>query len=114
MRRARVRADLGVRRGDRVATRAWSRRRHLELYWAIPLSGAVLHTLNFRLSAEDLTYIINHAGDSVIFVDEIVWPVLAAIRDRLTTVRTIVVMCDGAPSTGGHPDAKADVPSGLT
>jgi fatty-acyl-CoA synthase len=102
--------DLGVRRGDRVATLAWNSHRHLELYWAIPLSGAVLHTLNFRLSAQDLTYIINHAGDTVVFVDASVWPVLAAIRDRLTTVRTIVVMHDGPPSFGGATAVPADVP----
>jgi fatty-acyl-CoA synthase len=85
---------LGLKKGDRVATLAWNSHRHLELYWAAPLSGAVLHTLNFRLSAQDLTYIINHAGDTVIFVDASVWPVLAAIRDRLTTVRHVVVMRD--------------------
>ena len=101
--------DLGVRKGDRVATLAWNSHRHLELYWAIPLSGAVLHTLNFRLSAQDLTYIINHAGDSVIFVDASVWPVLAAIREQLTTVRAIVVMRDGPPSTR-QPGAAAECP----
>jgi fatty-acyl-CoA synthase len=101
---------LGVRKGDRVATLAWNSHRHLELYWAVPLSGAVLHTLNFRLSAQDLTYIINHAGDSVIFVDAAVWPVLAAIRDTLTSVRTIVVMQDGAPAAAGQPAPPADLP----
>jgi fatty-acyl-CoA synthase len=105
--------DLGVGKGDRVATLAWNSHRHLELYWAIPLSGAVLHTLNFRLSAQDLTYIINHAGDSVIFVDTAVWPVLAAIRDKLTTVRTIVVMRDGPPSVGGHAGPEAEIPGDL-
>ena len=60
------------------------------------------------LSAADLTYIINHAGDTVIFVDGSVWPTLAAIRDRLTTVRTIVIMHDGAPA-GGAP-IPADLP----
>jgi fatty-acyl-CoA synthase len=98
--------DLGVGRGDRVATLAWNSHRHLELYWAVPLSGAVLHTLNFRLSATDLTYIVNHAGDTVIFVDASVWPTLAAIRDRLTTVRAIVVMHDGA-------DRPAPIPADL-
>ena len=102
--------DLGVRKGDRVATLAWNSHRHLELYWAIPLSGAVLHTLNFRLSAADLTYIINHAGDTVIFVDASVWPVLAAIRDRLPAVRAIVVMRDGAPAFGGDAPGPADLP----
>jgi fatty-acyl-CoA synthase len=88
-------AALGVRRGDRVATFAWNSHRHLEIYWAAPLSGAILHTLNIRLSPLDLTYIINHAGDSVIFVDASLWPTLAAIRDKLTTVRKIVIMPDG-------------------
>ena len=73
---------LGIRRGDRVATFAWNSHRHLELYWAAPLSGAILHTLNIRLSPADLTYIINHAGDSIIFVDASLWPVIAGIRDN--------------------------------
>ena len=103
MRLAGLLRELGVRAGDRVATLAWNSHRHLELYWAIPLSGAVLHTLNFRLSAQDLTYIVNHAGDSVIFVDASVWPTLAAIRERLTTVRTIVVMQDGVSAAGAPP-----------
>jgi len=95
---------LGITKGERVATLAWNSHRHLELYWAAPLSGAVLHTLNFRLSAQDLTYIINHAGDSVIFADASVWPVLAPIRDRLTTVKRIVIMRD---------TPEAAVPAGL-
>ena len=56
---------LGVKPGDRVATFAWNHYRHLELYFAVPSMGAVLHTLNLRLSAEQLTYIVNHAEDSV-------------------------------------------------
>src|SRR5207244_4762077 len=73
-------AALGVRRGDRVATFAWNSHRHLELYWAVPLSGAILHTLNIRLSPLDLTYLVNHAGDSVILADASLRPVPAAIR----------------------------------
>ncbi|HEX9818532.1 MAG TPA: long-chain fatty acid--CoA ligase [Methylomirabilota bacterium] len=108
LRLAGVLRDLGVRKGDRVATLAWNSHRHLELYWAIPLSGAVLHTLNFRLSAPDLTYIVNHAGDSVLFVDAGVWPVFAAIRDRCPGIRAVVVMPDGASSV-----ASGEIPSGL-
>jgi len=95
---------LGLRKGDRVATLAWNSHRHLEIYWAAPLSGCVLHTLNFRLSAQDLTYIVNHAEDSVIFADASVWPVLEAIRDKIPSVRRIVIMRD-------TPDAT--VPAGL-
>jgi fatty-acyl-CoA synthase len=94
MRLAGVLRDLGVRKGDRVATLAWNSHRHLEVYWAAPLSGAVLHTLNFRLSAQDLTYIINHAGDSVILADASVYPMLAGIRDKIPGVKHIVVMAD--------------------
>jgi len=100
MRLAGALAALGVRRGDRVATFAWNSHRHLELYWAVPLSGAILHTLNIRLSAHDLTYIINHAGDSIIFADASLLPLLGAFRDALPTVRRIVVMPDGAGAVG--------------
>src|SRR5256885_1949274 len=95
---------LGLRKGDRVATLAWNSHRHLEIYWAAPLSGYVLHTLNFRLSAQDLTYIVNHAEDAVIFADASMWPVLEAIRDKIPSVRRIVIMRD-------TPDAT--VPAGL-
>ena len=95
---------MGLRKGDRVATLAWNSHRHLELYWAAPLAGHVLHTLNIRLSAQDLTYIINHAGDRVIFVDASLWPLLAGLRSQLPSVRRIVVMPD---------TAAADVPADL-
>ncbi|MBI4635430.1 MAG: long-chain fatty acid--CoA ligase [Candidatus Rokubacteria bacterium] len=95
---------LGLRKGDRVATFAWNSHRHLELYWAAPLSGYVLHTLNFRLSAKDLAYIVNHAEDAVVFADASVWPQLQAIRDQCPSVRRIVIMRD-------TPDAV--VPPGL-
>jgi len=95
---------MGLHKGDRVATLAWNSHRHLELYWAAPLAGYVLHTLNLRLSAQDLAYIVNHAGDNVIFVDASLWPVLEAIRSQLPSVRRIVVMRD---------TAAADVPGEL-
>ena len=112
MRLAGALAALGIRRGDRVATFAWNSHRHLEIYWAAPLSGAILHTLNIRLSPADLTYIINHAGDSIIFVDASLWPVLAGIRDKLRTVKRFVIMPDGvagATETAGseHEDYEA-------
>src|SRR5438876_818377 len=93
-------AALGVRRGDRVATFAWNSHRHLELYWAVPLSGAILHTLNIRLSAHDLTCIVNHAADSIIFVDASLLPLLETFRHKLPTVRRIVVMPEGAGALG--------------
>jgi fatty-acyl-CoA synthase len=95
-------AALGVGRGERVGTFAWNSHRHLELYWAAPLSGAVLHTVNIRLAPQEVAYIINHAGDAVLFVDASLWPTLAPIRKDLTTVRHVVVMPDGpAPAEAG-------------
>jgi fatty-acyl-CoA synthase len=66
---------LGLRPGDRVATLAWNHGRHLEAYFAVPLAGGVLHTLNPRLSPQDLTYIMNHAEDRFLLVDDVLLPV---------------------------------------
>jgi fatty-acyl-CoA synthase len=99
---------LGVGRGDRAGTFAWNSHRHLELYWAVPLSGAVLHTVNVRLSPRDIAYIVNHAGDSVLFVDASLWPLIEPIRSELRTVRHYVVMPD-APAT--HPAGVHDYES---
>jgi fatty-acyl-CoA synthase len=98
-------AGLGVQRGERVGTVAWNSHRHLELYWAAPLSGAVLHTINIRLSPRDLVYIVNHAGDAVLFVDASLWSVIEPLRAELRTVRHYVIMPDVevAPPPGVHP-----------
>jgi fatty-acyl-CoA synthase len=89
-----VLTTLGVRPGDRVATFAWNSRRHFELYWAVPLVGAVLHTVNIRLHADQVAAIVNHAADRVIFVDADLVPVLAPVLPRLRTVERVVVMGD--------------------
>ena len=83
---------LGIAPGDRVATLAWNTHQHLELYFAATCYGAVLHTLNLRLSADDLAYIINHAEDRVIFVDPSLVPLLDKIRDRIPCVRQVVII----------------------
>jgi fatty-acyl-CoA synthase len=83
---------LGIERGERVATLAWNGYRHLELYFAVPCSGRVLHTLNLRLSPEDLTYIIRHADDRAIFVDADLVPLLERIPEALAGVEHVVVM----------------------
>jgi len=100
---ARVLAKLGVEQGQRVGTFAWNNQRHLELYFAIPCVGAVLHTLNVRLFAEQLTYIVNHAEDQVIFVDDSLVPILEALAPTFETVKTYVVMGEG--DTGSLPRA---------
>lgn len=83
---------LGVKQGDRVATLAWNGYRHLEIYYAVPCMGAVLHTLNLRLATVDLEYIVNHAEDSIIFVDEDLLPLLEKLAGKLPSVKHVVVM----------------------
>lgn len=85
---------LGVQKGDRVATFAWNSHRHLEVYFAAPMMGAVLHTVNIRLSAQDITYIVNHAEDRVLIADASTWPTLEPIRRELRSVQHVIVMKD--------------------
>src|SRR5277367_910868 len=87
-------AALGLKRGDRVGTLCWNSFRHLELYFAIPCYGAVLHTLNLRLASDQLAYIINHAQDQVIFADASLAPLLDPIRDQIPCVKRIVILPD--------------------
>jgi fatty-acyl-CoA synthase len=84
--------ELGVEPGDRVATFAWNSQHHLEAYLAAPCMGAVLHTLNIRLFAEQLVYVVNHAQDKVILVDSLLVDALAQHVDQLETVEHYVVM----------------------
>jgi fatty-acyl-CoA synthase len=93
---------IGVRQGDRVGTFCWNNQGHLEAYLAIPCMGAVLHTLNIRLPADQLAYVINHAEDRAIIVDASLIPLLAAIKDDLKTVETIIVAGEGDTSALGE------------
>jgi fatty-acyl-CoA synthase len=86
---------LGVRPGERVATFGWNSHRHLEAYFAAPCMGAVLHTLNIRLFEDQFTYIVNHAEDAVMLVDEDLLPAVEALAGRFPTVRAYVIMSDG-------------------
>ena len=86
---------LGISADGRVGTFGWNSQRHLELYFAAPCTGRVLHTLNIRLFPEQLTYIANHAEDEVVFVDRSVFPLFWPLVDTMTTVRHVVVMEDG-------------------
>jgi len=90
---------LGVRQGDRVATFAWNTQDHLECYLAIPCIGAVLHTLNIRLFAEQLEYIINHAKDRIVFVDDSLVPLLEQVAGKCDCVERYVVIGDGPTGT---------------
>jgi fatty-acyl-CoA synthase len=86
--------DLGVRPGDRVATLAWNSGRHMETWYAIMGVGAVCHTLNPRLFADQLCYIVNHAEDRIIFTDLTFLPMLLQYRDQMPTVERVIVMTD--------------------
>ncbi len=96
--------DLGISADGRVATFAWNTARHLELYFAAPCSGRVLHTLNIRLFPEQLTYVVNHAEDEVIFVDKSLLGLLMPLVHTFRTVKHVVVMDDGV---GAIPDDTA-------
>jgi fatty-acyl-CoA synthase len=92
---------LGIKQGDRVGTFCWNSQEHLESYFAIPCMGAVLHTLNLRLFPEQLTYIINHAEDHAIIVDDSLVPLLARIAPELKTVEHFIVVGSGDASALG-------------
>ena len=85
----------GIEVGDRVASFMWSNYRHLELYQGVPSMGAVLHTLNIRLSPTDLEYIINHASDRVIFADEDLLPLLEPLWAKIPCVELLVICRHG-------------------
>jgi fatty-acyl-CoA synthase len=87
-------AGLGVGMGQRVATLAWNGYRHLELYYAISGSGAVMHTLNPRLHPEQIAYIANHAEDQYLFFDITFLPLVEAFAAHCKTVKGFVMMCD--------------------
>ena len=87
--------EFGIKEGDRIGSFMWNNYRHLELYQAIPSMGCVLHTLNIRLSPHDLTYIINHAENRIIFVDEDLLPLVEPILSKTPTVELLVVCSEG-------------------
>jgi Acyl-CoA synthetases (AMP-forming)/AMP-acid ligases II len=94
--------DLGILPGDRVAVLSWNTYRYFELYYAIPGIGAVLHQLNIRLSPSELVYIINHAEDKVLFVDETLIPLAEQIASQIK-VKAYVIMSDEKVSTKLYP-----------
>ena len=88
-------ARLGVKNSDRIGTFCWNSQEHLEAYLGVPAMGAILHTLNIRLFPEQLTYVINHAQDRMILVDDSLVPILAKVAAELQTVERYIVIGDG-------------------
>lgn len=95
---------FGLTLGARCATLAWNNYRHLEIYFGVSGSGLVCHTLNPRLAPEQMVYIINNAEDQVLFVDKTFLPIVAALRDKLPTLRAVILM------SGRDEEAAAKVP----
>ncbi|HEX7138065.1 MAG TPA: AMP-binding protein, partial [Vicinamibacterales bacterium] len=87
---------LGIRPGDRVATLAWNHHQHLEAYFGVSMSGAVLHTLNLRLHPDELAFIINDADDRAVLVDETLFPLWEKIAPKTKVSRVIVVGASGS------------------
>jgi fatty-acyl-CoA synthase len=92
--------ELGLEKSDRVATLAWNNHQHLEAYFGVPCAGLVLHTINPRLSADDLAYIIDHAEDRVLLVDETMVGLLDGLGDRVDLDRVFVLSADGSAQEG--------------
>ena len=94
---AKALGSLGVKPGDRIGTLAWNGHRHMELYYAVSGSGAVLHTLNPRLHPDQVVWIADHAEDQVLFFDLTFLPLIAAVAGRTKTVRHWVAMTWSMP-----------------
>jgi fatty-acyl-CoA synthase len=106
--------DIGVQPGDRVATLQWNNQEHLEAHYGVPVIGAVIHTLNPRLTAAELAYIIDDAGDRVVIVDSELVDVLAPVLAQTRTVTTVIVVggsgaADALPGWPGEVAAYEDI-----
>lgn len=88
-------AALGTEARDCVGTFMWNNQEHMEAYFAVPCMGAVLHTLNIRLFPDQLVYVVNHAGDRIVIVDDTLAPLLAGVADQLPTVEHYIVTGSG-------------------
>ncbi len=111
-------AAQGVKPGDTVAVMDWDTNRYLEAFFAIPMMGAVLHTVNVRLSPEQILYTINHARDDVILVNSEFLPVLEELKDRIEPVKSYILMdddgvtgSDSLPLAGEYEDLLAKAPA---
>ncbi len=108
-RMAKALAALGVKMSDRVATLAWNGYRHMELYYAVSGTGAVLHTVNPRLHPDQIVYIADHAEDQVLFFDLTFLPLIQAVAHRTKTIKAFVAMTDRAHMPAA--DVAAKIPN---
>ena len=96
--------QFGLKSGERVATLMWNHYAHLETYFAAPCAGGVLHTLNLRLHPDDIAYIVNHAQDRFLIVDDVLLPLLEKFRAQVKFERIIVVPLTGKAVPAGYDD----------
>ncbi|HET8802788.1 MAG TPA: fatty acid--CoA ligase [Marinobacter sp.] len=90
--------DAGVKPGDTVAVMDWDTPRYLECFFAVPMIGAVLHTINVRLSPDQIVYTMNHAGDDLVLVHDDFLPILDAVKSQIKTVKAYIQLTDAAPA----------------
>jgi len=102
----------GIKKGDCVATLMWNHYAHLEAYLGIPVMGAVIHTLNLRLSPEDIAYIVNHAEDKVLIIDDILLPLYEQFKDQVEFKEVIVVPLSGADVSSQYTNYEEYLKSG--
>ena len=101
---ANVLSEAGVKAGDTVAVMDWDSHRYLECMFAIPMIGAVLHTINIRLSADQILYTMNHAEDRFVLVNSEFVPLYKGIEAQLTTVEKTILLTDGAEKSAELPN----------
>lgn len=97
--------DAGVKPGDTVAVMDWDTPRYLECFFAIPMIGAILHTVNIRLSPEQIVYTMNHAEDDVVLVHDDFLPIIEGVKDEIKTVRTWIQLTDSDAAQKAPVDA---------
>ncbi|MCX6215413.1 fatty acid--CoA ligase [Spirosoma sp.] len=111
---ANVLIDLEVKPGDTVAVLDWDSHRYLECFLGVTSAGAILHTINIRLSPSQILYTMNHAQDKVVFIHEDFLPILAAIKPQLTTVETYVLLSDKVYTGTSGTKSLAELPEGFS
>ncbi len=104
--------QLGISYGDRVATLSWNHYQHLEAYFAVPCIGAVIHPLNIRFSPDDLGYIVNHAEDKIIIVDQVLLHLVEKLKSQINVAHIIVIPQTGEPIPHGYMNYESVVERG--
>ena len=103
---------LGIQNGDRVATLSWNHYQHLEIYFAVPCMGAVVHPLNIRFNADDLSYIVNHAEDKILIVDQVLLPLFEQFKSAISVSKVIVIPQTDEPISAEYLNYEDVVASG--